>query len=144
MHELGYLDDPVYELGWLAGQALRAARVIVDIGLHCEMVIPTTEQFHPGERWRSELGLPFLLQRTGYSAQYLSSEVDRYLGMPGQAISYKLGERVWLEGRARARARLGSKFDLKQFHRVVLDMGAMGLDQLSAELDLIDLSDSPG
>jgi uncharacterized protein (DUF885 family) len=144
MHELGYLDDPVYELGWLAGQALRAARVIVDIGLHCEMVIPTTEQFHPGERWRSELGLPFLLERTGYSAQYLSSEVDRYLGMPGQAISYKLGERVWLEGRARARARLGSKFDLKQFHRVVLDMGAMGLDQLSAELDLIDLSDGPG
>ncbi|MEP7202479.1 MAG: DUF885 domain-containing protein [Ilumatobacteraceae bacterium] len=141
MHELGYLDDPVYELGWLAGQALRAARVIVDIGLHCEMRIPDTERFHPGENWRSELGLPFLLERTGYSTEYLSSEVDRYLGMPGQAIAYKVGEKVWLEGRDRARARLGAKFDLKTFHRVVLDMGAMGLDQLSAELEAIDLSD---
>ncbi len=143
MHELGYLDDPVYELGWLAGQALRAARVIVDIGLHCELRIPSNERFHPGERWRSELGLPFLLERTGYPADHLKSEVDRYLGMPGQAISYKVGERVWLQGRDRARQRLGSKFDLKRFHQVVLDMGAMGLDQLSAELDAITLSDEP-
>ncbi|MBK5330665.1 MAG: DUF885 domain-containing protein [Ilumatobacteraceae bacterium] len=139
MHELGYLDDPVYELGWLAGQALRAARVVVDIGLHCEMRIPATEQFHPGEVWRSEMGLPFLLQRTGYPTEFLTSEVDRYLGMPGQAISYKVGERVWLEGRDRTRRRLGSDFDLKRFHQVVLDMGAMGLDQLSAELDAITL-----
>jgi uncharacterized protein (DUF885 family) len=141
MHELGYLDDPVYELGWLAGQALRAARVIVDIGLHCEMRIPGNERFHPGEQWRSELGLPFLMERTGYPTDRLAAEVDRYLGMPGQAIAYKVGERVWLEGRERAQTRLGAKFDLKQFHRVVLDMGAMGLDQLRAELDVIDLSD---
>jgi uncharacterized protein (DUF885 family) len=137
MHELGYLDDPVYELGWLAGQALRAARVILDIGLHCEMRIPTDEQFHPGEKWRSELGLPFLLERTGHPEEFLASEVDRYLGMPGQAISYKVGERVWLEGRDRARQRLGAQFDLKFFHQVVLDMGAMGLDQLRSELDAI-------
>ena len=137
MHELGYLDDPVYELGWLAGQALRAARVVIDIGLHCEMRIPVTEQFHPGEVWRSEMGLPFLLQRTGYPTEFLASEVDRYLGMPGQAISYKVGERVFLAGRDRVRQRLGSGFDLKRFHQVVLDMGAMGLDQLSTELDAI-------
>ncbi len=141
MHELGYLDDPVYELGWLAGQALRAARVVVDIGLHCELRIPSNERFHPGERWRSELGLPFLLERTGYPVDHLKSEMDRYLGMPGQAISYKVGERVWLQGRDRARQRLGSKFDLKRFHQVALDMGAMGLDQLSDELDAITLSD---
>jgi uncharacterized protein (DUF885 family) len=139
MHELGYLDDPVYELGWLAGQALRAARVVIDIGLHCEMRIPRSEQFHPGEVWRSEMGLPFLLQRTGYPTDFLASEVDRYLGMPGQAISYKVGERVFLEGRDRARRRLGSGFDLKRFHQVVLDMGAMGLDQLSKEFDAITL-----
>ncbi len=56
MHELGYLEDPVYELGWLVGQALRAARVILDIGLHCELRIPNDERFHPGERWRPEIG----------------------------------------------------------------------------------------
>ena len=135
MYELGYLDDPAYELGWLVGQALRAARVILDIGLHCEMRIPSSERFHPGERWRPELGLPFLIERTGYPPEYLASEVDRYLGMPGQAISYKVGERVWLEGRERAKQRLGAAFDLRRFHQVMLDMGAMGLDQLRAELD---------
>jgi uncharacterized protein (DUF885 family) len=140
MHELGYLDDPVYELGWLAGQALRAARVVVDIGLHCELRIPPNERFQPGERWRAEMALPFLLERTGHPERFLKSEVDRYLGMPGQAISYKIGERVWLQGRDGARQRHGSEFDLKCFHQVVLDMGAMGLDQLKAELDTIDLS----
>jgi uncharacterized protein (DUF885 family) len=144
MHELGYLDDPVYELGWLAGQALRAARVIIDIGLHCEMRIPSDEQFHPGERWRVDLALPFLLERTGYPVDHLASEIDRYLGMPGQAISYKVGERVWLDGRERARRRLGAQFDLKKFHQVVLDMGAMGLDQLRVELDAIDSLDGAG
>ena len=100
------------------------------------MRIPGNERFHPGEVWKPELGLPFLLERTGYSAEFLAWEVDRYLGMPGQAISYKVGERVWLDGRDRARRRLGEGFDLKQFHQVVLDMGAMGLDQLRDELEL--------
>ena len=81
--------------------------------------------------------MPFLLERTGHPEEFLASEVDRYLGMPGQAISYKVGERVWLEGRDRARQRLGAQFDLKCFHQVVLDMGAMGLDQLRSELDAI-------
>ncbi|MEY2582722.1 MAG: hypothetical protein QOE09_2571 [Ilumatobacteraceae bacterium] len=143
MHELGYLDDPVYELGWLTGQALRAARVVVDIGLHCEKRIPVDERFHPGEVWRPDLGLEFLVERTGYTAEHLAAEIDRYLGMPGQAISYKVGERVWLEGRERARRRLGSDFDLKTFHQVVLDMGAMGLDQLRAELDVLGLPERP-
>jgi uncharacterized protein (DUF885 family) len=137
MYELGYFDDPVYEFGYLIGQALRAARVVVDIGLHCEMRIPASERFHPGERWKPEMGLPFLLERTGYTAEYLATEVDRYLGTPGQAISYKVGERVFLEGRAAARRRLGEAFDLKHFHQVVLDMGAMGLDLLRVELENI-------
>jgi uncharacterized protein (DUF885 family) len=83
------------------------------------------------------MGLPFLLQHTGHPRAFLASEVDRYLGMPGQAISYKVGERVFLEGRDRVRRRLSAGFDLKRFHQVVLDMGAMGLDQLSTELDAI-------
>jgi uncharacterized protein (DUF885 family) len=140
MHELGYHDDPAYELGWLIGQALRAVRVILDIGLHCEMRIPESESFHPGEIWRAEWGHPFLIQRTGHLAQFLESEVDRYLGMPGQAISYKIGERVWLEGRELARRRMGSDFDLRRFHQRALDMGGMGLDQLRDELRTIDLS----
>ena len=140
MHELGYHDDPAYELGWLIGQALRAVRVILDIGLHCEMRIPESESFHPGEIWRAEWGHPFLIQRTGHLAQFLESEVDRYLGMPGQAISYKIGERVWLEGRELARRRMGSDFDLRRFHQRALDMGGMGLDQLRNELSTIDLS----
>jgi len=114
--------------------------VILDIGLHCEMRIPESESFHPGEIWRSEWGHPFLIERTGHLAQFLESEVDRYLGMPGQAISYKIGERVWLEGRELARRRMGSDFDLRRFHQRALDMGGMGLDQLRNELSTIDLS----
>ena len=135
MHDLGYLDDPVFELGWLAGQALRSARVVLDIGIHCGMRVPHDERFHPGERWDAAMALPFLLERTTYPEQFLGSEVDRYLGMPGQAISYKLGERVWLEGRDRSRQRLGADFDLKHFHQAALNMGAMGLDQLLIELE---------
>ena len=135
MLELGYLDDPAYEFGYLIWQALRAARVIIDIGVHCELLIPEHDHFHPGERWRAELALPFLLERTGWPAEYLAAEVDRYLGMPGQAISYKVGERVWLEGRERVRWRLGNAFDLRKFHRDMLDAGSMGLDLLRAEFD---------
>ena len=64
----------------------------------------------------------------------MASEVDRYLGLPGQAITYKVGERVWLDGRADLERRMGSQFDLKRFHRDALNMGGMGLDQLASEL----------
>ena len=69
MHELGYLDDPVYELGWLVGQALRAARVILDIGLHCEMRIPGDERFHPGEDVEVRAGLAIPTGANGPSAR---------------------------------------------------------------------------
>ncbi len=137
MHELGYLADPVYELGWLAGQALRAARVVVDIGLHCELTLPTDQPFHPGERWDPGLACDFLVECSGLEREAMRSEVDRYLGMPAQAISYKVGERVWVDGRDRAKRRLGADFDLKRFHAAALDLGAMSLDQLSVELDRI-------
>src|SRR6516165_12334964 len=130
MGELGYLDDPAYELGMLSAQAMRAVRVIVDIGMHLELPIPPRERYHPGERWTPELALPFVIERSCFPADFMASEVDRYLGLPGQAISYKVGERVWLDSRDAAKARAGGAFDLKAFHRAALDLGPMGLDQL--------------
>lgn len=137
MHELGYLADPAYELGWLAGQTLRAARVVIDIGLHCEMAIPHDETFHPGERWTFDLAVEFLVERLGLDRALMRAEVERYLGMGGQAIAYKVGERVWVDGRERVERRLGDRFDLKAFHTAALDLGAMGLDQLIDEFDRI-------
>ena len=134
MGELGYLDDPAHELGMLAAQAMRAVRVIVDIGMHLERTIPASEDYHPGERWTPQLALPFVVERARQPADFMRSEVDRYLGWPGQAISYKVGERVWLEARAEAQARHGGGFDLAAFHRYALDLGSMGLDPLRAEL----------
>src|SRR5262245_18915456 len=135
MGELGYLDDPTYELGMLRAQALRAMRVVVDIGLHLELAIPKDERYHPGETWTPELALPFAMERSGrMPADFMRSEVDRYLGWPGQAISYKIGERVWLGARDDARKRAGAAFDLKDFHARALDLGPMGLDQLQREL----------
>ena len=134
MGELGYLDDPAFELGMLSAQAMRAVRVIVDIGMHLELAIPDQERYHPGERWTPELALAFVIERSCFPADFMASEVDRYLGLPGQAISYKVGERVWLESRDAAKSRKGAQFDLKGFHGYALDLGGMGLDQLSREL----------
>ncbi len=134
MGELGYLDNPDYELGMLRAQAMRAMRVVVDIGMHLELEIPAHERYHPGERWTPELALPFVIERSMFPEDFMKSEVDRYLGLPGQAISYKVGERVWLESRDDAKARHGDSFDLKAWHKYGLDLGSMGLDQLKAEL----------
>jgi uncharacterized protein (DUF885 family) len=134
MGELGYLDDPAYELGMLGAQAMRAVRVIVDIGMHLELPIPDNERYHPGEIWTGALALPFVIERSCEPEYFMRSEVDRYLGWPGQAISYKVGERVWLEARADAQRRHGSDFDLKRFHSYALDLGGMGLGPLRDEL----------
>jgi len=134
MGELGYLEDPAFELGMLSAQAMRAVRVIVDIGMHLELTIPDREHYNPGRAWTPELALPFVIERSCFPADFMASEVDRYLGLPGQAISYKVGERVWLESREAAQARKGPAFDLKDFHRYALDLGGMGLDQLAMEL----------
>ncbi len=134
MGELGYLDDPAYELGMLRAQAMRAMRVVVDIGLHLELAIPGDERYHPGETWTPELALPFAIERSKMPEDFMASEVDRYLGWPGQAISYKIGERVWLGVREDAKRRAGDDFDLKAFHARALNLGPLGLDQLQLEL----------
>ena len=134
MAELGYLENPDYYLGMLRAQALRSVRVIIDIGMHLERPIPQDERFHPGEVWNPELGLEFIRQRSHFPPDFVASEVSRYLGMPGQAISYKVGEREWLAARDDARQRKGSAFDLKEFHSRALDIGPMGLAQMRREL----------
>jgi len=136
MDDLGYLADPADRLGMLDGQSFRAARVIVDIGLHLELEIPKDNPFgfHPGETWTPELVLEFMRQHCRMDDAFLRFEVKRYLGWPGQAPSYKVGERIWLEARDEAKARHGADFDLKAFHRAALDLGSIGLDPLRAAL----------
>jgi uncharacterized protein (DUF885 family) len=134
MAELGYLEEPSHYLGMLIAQAFRAARVVVDIGMHLELPIPAASDFHPGERWTPALGFEFMAQRTPFDERFARSEIDRYLGMPGQAISYKVGERYWLEARAAAQAREAASFDLKAWHARALALGPMGLDQMRREL----------
>ncbi len=135
MGELGYLANPDYELGMLSAQAMRAARVVIDIGLHLELRIPTTETMAPGERWTPTRAVDLLMERASHPRSFVTSEVDRYLGMPGQAISYKVGERVWLAGREAARKRQGAAFDLRTFHARALELGPMGLADLARHLE---------
>ncbi len=137
VRELGYLESDGQLLGLLESQMFRAARVVVDIGMHLELAIPTGTGFHEGERWTSALGLEFLLNRTITDDAHCRDEIDRYLGWPGQAPSYKVGERVWMAGRNDARRRHGEAFDLKAFHTAALNMGGMGLDPLARRLALL-------
>ena len=130
MRELGYLDRPEFILGLLSSNALRAVRVVIDIGSHLELPIPDDVPFHPGEQWTFDLGVEALERYAFLTNDVAVSEMTRYLGWPGQAISYKVGERVILGLREEARAKEGDAFDLKGFHERVLGHGPVGLDHL--------------
>ncbi|MER6955905.1 DUF885 domain-containing protein [Streptomyces sp. NPDC000618] len=134
MDELGFLTDAEQRLGYLDAQMMRAVRVIVDIGMHLELEIPADSPFHPGERWTPELAQEFFGGHSSRPADFVESELTRYLTIPGQAIGYKLGERAWLLGREKARARHGDAFDLKSWHMAALSQGSLGLDDLVDEL----------
>jgi uncharacterized protein (DUF885 family) len=134
MDELGFLTDPERRLGYLDAQMMRAARVIIDIGMHLELTIPDDSPFHPGERWTPALAQEFFAAHSSRPADFVESELTRYLSMPGQAIGYKLGERAWLLGREKARERHGDAFDLKAWHMAALSQGSLGLDDLVDEL----------
>ncbi|MEV6025025.1 DUF885 domain-containing protein [Streptomyces sp. NPDC052036] len=134
MDELGFLTDPEQRLGYLDAQMMRAVRVIIDIGMHLELEIPADSPFHPGERWTPELAQEFFGAHSSRSADFVESELIRYLCMPGQAIGYKLGERAWLLGRENARKRHGEAFDAKAWHMAALSQGSLGLDDLVDEL----------
>lgn len=128
MDEIGAFADPAYELGYLSAQAMRAARIIVDIGMHLGY-----EDFD-GQIWKAESALKLLVDRALLAPDFAKSEVDRYLGWPGQAISYKVGERVWIRTREDAKKRLGDKFDIKAWHNYALKIGPMGLDPFEREM----------
>jgi uncharacterized protein (DUF885 family) len=134
MAELGYLADPGAMLGMLDSQLLRAARVVVDLGVHLELPIPAGTGWHEGETWTAELAWEFLRSRVHMEDEMLRFELNRYLGWPGQAPSYKLGERIWLQARDEARQRKGADFSLKDFHSQALALGALGLDPLREAL----------
>jgi uncharacterized protein (DUF885 family) len=134
MDELGFLDDPGNKLGMLDAQLLRAARVVVDLGVHVELPIPADSPWHPGELWNAELVWEFLRSRVQVEDAMLRFELDRYFGWAGQSSSYKLGERIWLAARDDVRRRKGADFDLKQFHSQALALGSLGLDPLREAL----------
>ncbi|MEY9848349.1 DUF885 domain-containing protein [Streptacidiphilus sp. MAP5-3] len=140
MDELGFLADPAHRLGFLDEQMLRTVRVIIDIGMHLGLTIPADSPFHPGETWTPELGSDFFAAYVGSPAEMRESEIIRYLGWPGQAIGYKLGERAWRRGRDAAKAAAearGEEFDLKAWHMKALAQGSFGLDDLVAELSAL-------
>ena len=135
MRELGYLEKPDYVFGMLSGEMLRACRVVIDIGLHTGRPIPHGQSFHGGESWTYETAVEMLQSYATQKRAYAESEVTRYLGWPGQAISYKVGQRRILDLRDQMKQRDGASFDLKAFHAKVLNSGPVGLDHL-AELVL--------
>ncbi|WP_344070273.1 DUF885 domain-containing protein [Streptomyces crystallinus] len=134
MDELGFLPDPERRIGYLDAQMMRACRVIVDIGMHLELEIPQHSPFHPGERWTPELAQEFFGNHSGRPADFVESELTRYLSVPAQAIGYKLGERAWLMGRENAKKHHGDAFDARAWHMAALSQGPLGLDDLVDEL----------
>jgi uncharacterized protein (DUF885 family) len=129
MQQLGYLDDPADRLGMLDGQRMRAARVVLDIGVHLEKTLPDGSG-----PWTGEYAFGFLGANVNMSPEFVRFEVNRYLGWPGQAPSYKVGQRIWEQLRDEAAARDGADFDIKAFHKRALDIGGVGLDTLKAAL----------
>jgi len=124
MEQLGFLDDDGDRLGMLDGQRMRAARVVLDIGVHLQKTNPD------GGAWTWEYALDFMGQNVNMAPEFVQFEVARYFGWPGQAPSYKVGQRVWESIRDEAAAREGSAFDLKAFHHRALALGSIGLDTL--------------
>jgi uncharacterized protein (DUF885 family) len=129
MEQLGYLDDPADRLGMLDGQRMRAARVVLDIGVHLEKSLPDGSGL-----WTGEYAFGFLGRNVNMSEQFVRFEVNRYLGWPGQAPSYKVGQRIWEQLRDEYQRREGAAFDIRAFHKKALDIGGVGLDTLKSAL----------
>ena len=127
MADLGFLDDPADRFGMLDAQAMRAARVALDIGVHLGLPAPSELG---GGTWDADKAWTFLTSHVNMAEGFLRFELDRYLGWPGQAPAYKVGERLWLSIRDELARREGDQFDLTAFHRKALDLGSVGLDVL--------------
>ncbi|PVW06696.1 DUF885 domain-containing protein [Microbacterium sp. Gd 4-13] len=129
MEQLGFLDDPADRLGMLDGQRMRAARVVLDIGVHLEK-----PRLSGDGVWDHDYALDFMRRNVNMSDEFVQFEVNRYLGWPGQAPSYKVGQRIWEQARDEDRDRRGDAFDIKDFHKRALDIGGVGLDTLRSAL----------
>ena len=129
MEQLGYLDDPADRLGMLDGQRMRAARVVLDIGVHLGKPHPDGTG-----TWTADDAFAFLAKNVNMNAGFVRFEVNRYLGWPGQAPSYKVGQRIWEQLRDEYASREGDAFSIKEFHRKALDLGGVGLDTLKRTL----------
>jgi uncharacterized protein (DUF885 family) len=132
--ELGWFTDKGTRLGMLKGSALRAARVVIDIGWHLDLPLPPAEAKRHGERWNFAVALEVLKNRGRIAEHRAYPEIVRYAGWPGQAICYKLGERAWIAARDEAQAEGGADFDLKAWHTRALNLGPIGLDNLASVL----------
>ncbi|MEY4000438.1 MAG: hypothetical protein RLZZ626_793 [Actinomycetota bacterium] len=129
MADLGFLDDPGDRLGMLDGQRMRAARVVLDLGVHLGK--PTLDG---SGIWNFDYALDFMGKNVNMSPEFVNFEVHRYFGWPGQAPSYKIGQRIWEQIRDEYQARKGADWDIKEFHREALNLGGLGLDTLRRAL----------
>ena len=129
MQQLGYLDDPADRLGMLDGQRMRAARVVLDIGVHLGK-----PRLDGTGTWDADYALEFMRRNVNMPDEFIRFEVNRYLGWPGQAPSYKVGQRIWEQIRDDAAEREGDAFDIKRFHMRALRLGGVGLDTLRMAL----------
>jgi uncharacterized protein (DUF885 family) len=129
MEELGYLEDPADRLGMLDGQRMRAARVVLDIGVHLEKERPDGMG-----RWTGDYAFDFMAGNVNMNSEFVRFEVNRYLGWPGQAPSYKVGQRIWEQIRDEYKSGEGAAFSPKDFHKKALDLGGVGLDTLKSAL----------
>jgi len=125
MAELGYLDDDGDRFGMLDGQRMRAARVVLDIGVHLGKKRPDGKGL-----WDAEFAYDYMRANVLMEDEFVRFEVNRYLGWPGQAPSYKIGQRIWEDLRAESQRREGSAFSLPAWHKRALNIGGTGLDTL--------------
>jgi len=129
--EIGmYKDDPLGDLGRLQGEIFRAARLVVDTGIHAK-------------GWTREQAIQYMIENTGMSDSEVTTEIERYMALPGQACAYKVGELKIMELRARAQAAFGDKFSIKDFHAVILENGALPLTVLDKVVDEWIARDAP-
>jgi uncharacterized protein (DUF885 family) len=120
--EMGFYTDPYSKFGQLSAEMLRACRLVVDTGLHAF-------------DWTRERAILYMIDNAALNDAFATAEVDRYLVTPGQALGYKIGELRIKALRAKAKAALGDRFDLRRFHNALIDDGALPLDVLEARID---------
>ena len=121
-YEMGFYKDPYMRFGALWAEAMRACRLVIDTGIHTK-------------GWGREQSIKYMMDNAGLKAGFATSEIDRYINNPGQALGYKIGELRIKAMRAKAQQALGARFDVRRFHNAVLDDGPLPLTVLEARID---------